>query len=119
MQMSGKWPDAIFIPVGGGGLIAGIAAYVKQIAPNVSIIGVEESGANLLQASLEAKGRIRFTNVNCFTNDVAMKELGQENFRICANFVDEVITVTTDEICSAIRDVFGDTRSLMEPLGAV
>ncbi|KAL0587336.1 hypothetical protein ABG067_002952 [Albugo candida] len=118
-QMSGKWPDAIFVPVGGGGLIAGIAAYVKRIAPNVSIIGVEESGANLLQESCKAKKRVRFTNVNCFTNDVAMKQIGQENFRICTDLVDKVITVSTDEICSAIRDVFEDTRSLMEPLGAL
>lgn len=117
--MSGKWPDAIFVPVGGGGLIAGIAAYVKRIAPNVSIIGVEESGANLLQESCKAKKRVRFTNVNCFTNDVAMKQIGQENFRICTDLVDKVITVSTDEICSAIRDVFEDTRSLMEPLGTL
>uniref|UniRef100_K3X2T2 threonine ammonia-lyase n=1 Tax=Globisporangium ultimum (strain ATCC 200006 / CBS 805.95 / DAOM BR144) TaxID=431595 RepID=K3X2T2_GLOUD len=116
---SGQWPDAIFVPVGGGGLISGLATFVKEVAPSVKVIGVETEGANLLQESLKHGERVTFANVNRFTEEVGIKSIGEENFRLCKEFVDDVVTVTTDEICSAIKDVFGDTRSLMEPTGAI
>jgi threonine dehydratase len=116
---AGDLPNAIFVPVGGGGLISGVAAYVKEVAPSVRIIGVEPEGANLLEASLHANERVSFSVVNRFTDDVGVRVMGKENFRLCKELVDDVVQVTTDEICSAIKDVFGDTRSLMEPLGAI
>lgn len=118
-ETSGHWPDAIFCPVGGGGLISGIAAFVKEIAPQVRIIGVELEGANLLQQSLSLQQHASFPSVNRFTDDVGIRRLGEENYRICQELVDEVVNVSTDEICAAIKDVFGDTRSLMEPIGAI
>lgn len=105
------------MPVGGGGLISGLAAFVKDVAPSVKIIGVETEGANLLQESLKRGERVIFSNVNRFTEEVGIKSIGEENFRLCKDLVDDVVTVTTDEICAAIKDVFGDTRSLMEPTG--
>jgi threonine dehydratase len=118
-ETAGQWPDAIFAPVGGGGLIAGIAAFVKEVAPSVKIIGVETEGANLLQESMRLGERVSFPLVNRFTEEVGIQSIGVENFRLCKDLVDEVVTVSTDEICSAIKDVFGDTRSLMEPTGAI
>lgn len=117
--MAGAWPDAIFVPVGGGGLISGLAAFVKEVAPSVKIIGVETDGANLLQESLKRGERVTFAAVNRFTEEVGIRSIGEENFRLCREFVDDVVTVSTDEICAAIKDVFGDTRSLMEPTGAI
>ncbi|TMW62169.1 hypothetical protein Poli38472_009662 [Pythium oligandrum] len=116
---AGELPDAIFAPVGGGGLIAGIAAFVKEVAPTVRIIGVEQEGANLLQVSRQKRECVSFPVVNRFTDDVGIRALGEENYRLCSALVDDVVTVSTDEICSAIKDIFGDTRSLMEPLGAI
>jgi cysteine synthase len=99
-------------------LIAGLAAYVKEVAPHVKVIGVEAEGANLLEKSLEEGSLVSIPSVNRFTEEVGIQTLGTENFRLCKKLVDEVVTVSTDEICSAIKDVFGDTRSLMEPTGA-
>ncbi|CAI5747203.1 unnamed protein product [Peronospora destructor] len=118
-ETAGDRPTAIFAPVGGGGLIAGLAAYVKEVAPDVKIIGVEAESANLLEKSLQQGLPVVFPNANRFTDKVGIKTIGTENFRLCKDLVDEVITVSTDEICSAIKDVFGDTRSLMEPTGAI
>lgn len=103
--------------MGGGGLIAGLAAYVKEVAPDVKIIGVEAEGANLLGESLKKGSPVTIPSVNRFTEEVGIQTIGTENFRLCKDLVDEVVTVSTDEICSAIKDVFGDTRSLMEPTG--
>lgn len=119
VQTAGSWPDAIFAPVGGGGLISGIAAYIKEVAPSVKVIGVEAEGANILEESLKYGERRAFPLVNRFTEEVGIQSLGVENFRLCKNLVDEIVTVSTDEICSAIKDVFGDTRSLMEPSGMI
>lgn len=105
--------------MGGGGLISGLAAYVKEVAPSVKVIGVETEGANLLQTSLRRGERVTFSTVNRFTEEVGVRAIGEENFRLCRSLVDDVVTVTTDEICAAIKDVFGDTRSLMEPTGAI
>uniref|UniRef100_A0AAV1UV99 Threonine dehydratase n=1 Tax=Peronospora matthiolae TaxID=2874970 RepID=A0AAV1UV99_9STRA len=118
-ETAGDRPTAIFAPVGGGGLIAGLAVYVKEVAPDVKIIGVEAEGANILAQSLQQGSPATLMSVNRFTEEVGIKKIGTENYRLCKDLVDEVITVSTDEICSAIKDVFGDTRSLMEPTGAI
>ncbi|KAL7689160.1 putative threonine dehydratase, ACT-like domain, pyridoxal-phosphate dependent enzyme [Plasmopara halstedii] len=118
-ETAGDRPAAIFAPVGGGGLIAGLAAYIKEVAPGVKLIGVEAEGANLLESSLKAGSPVTLPSVNRFTEEVGIRTVGLENFRLCKDVVDEVITVSTDEICIAIKDVFGDTRSLVEPTGAI
>ena len=110
---------AVFVPVGGGGLLAGIATYIKQIRPEVRIIGVEPFEADALYRSLEAKQRVRLEKVGLFADGVAVREVGQENFRLCQRWVDEVIRVDTDAICAAIKDIFEDTRTVMEPSGAL
>jgi len=105
--------------VGGGGLIAGIGAYVKRIAPHVKIIGVETYDANAMVQSLAKGERVFLKEVGLFADGAAVKQVGEETFRICQEVVDEVIQVTTDETCAAIRDVFEDTRSIVEPAGAL
>jgi len=111
--------DAIFVPVGGGGLISGIAAYVKRVAPHTRIIGVEPVDSNAMQASLAAGKRVTLPHVNLFADGVAVKQVGVETFRLCRELVDEMVLVDTDEICAAIKDVFEDTRSIVEPSGAL
>ncbi len=111
--------DAIFVPVGGGGLIAGIAAYVKRVRPSVKIIGVEPVDADAMTRSLKARKRIRLDQVGLFADGVAVKEVGEETFRLCRELVDEMLRVETDEICAAIKDVFEDTRVVLEPAGAL
>ncbi|HVC50332.1 MAG TPA: threonine ammonia-lyase, biosynthetic, partial [Burkholderiales bacterium] len=98
--------DAIFVPVGGGGLIAGIAAYVKRISPSTRIIGIEPVDANAMSLSLAAGHRVRLDQVGLFADGVAVKQVGDQTFRLCQNLVDEMIEVSTDEICAAIKDVF-------------
>ncbi len=110
---------AIFVPVGGGGLIAGIASYVKAIRPEVKVIGVEPLEADAMYRSLEAGRRIVLDRVGIFADGVAVREVGVLTFPIVQAAVDEVIRVSNDEICAAIKDVFDDTRSLMEPAGAL
>jgi threonine dehydratase len=111
--------DAIFVPVGGGGLIAGIAAYVKFVRPEIKIIGVEPDDADCLKRALKAKRRIIIKQVGLFADGVAVKQIGEEPFRLAQKYVDDVITVNTDEICAAIKDIFDDTRSIAEPAGAL
>lgn len=111
--------DAIFVPVGGGGLIAGVAAYVKYLRPEVRIIGVEPVGSNCLQAALAADERVVLSKVETFADGVAVAQVGAHNFELCRQLVDEVITVTTDQICAAVRDIYEDTRSIAEPSGAL
>ncbi|MBP7275027.1 MAG: threonine ammonia-lyase, biosynthetic [Kiritimatiellae bacterium] len=111
--------DAIFVPVGGGGLIAGVAAYVKNVRPEIRIIGVEAEDSACLKAAMEAGRRVRLSQVGIFADGVAVAEIGQEPFRIARECVDEVITASTDEICAAVKDVFDDTRSIAEPAGAL
>jgi len=110
---------AIFVPVGGGGLIAGIAAYVKFVRPDIRIIGVEPDDADCLNQALKAGKRVKLEQVGLFADGVAVKKIGRESFRLAQQFVDEVITVSTDEICAAIKDIFDDTRSVAEPAGAL
>lgn len=111
--------DAIFIPVGGGGLIAGIAAYVKFVSPDTKIIGVEPDDADCLNRAMQAKRRVTIKQVGLFADGVAVKQVGKEPFRLAQRYVDEVITVNTDEICAAIKEIFDDTRSVAEPAGAL
>ena len=111
--------DAIFVPVGGGGLISGIAAYVKRVRPSVRIVGVEPVDAAAMTRSLQKKKRIRLDHVGLFADGVAVKEVGQETFRLCRSLVDEMVLVDTDEMCAAIKDVFEDTRVILEPAGAL
>ena len=109
----------IFVPVGGGGLIAGIAQYVKALRPDVKIIGVEPEDSNAMGLSLKAKKRVCLDHVGIFADGVAVKEVGARTFAIAEQYVDEVITVTTDQICSAIKAIFEETRSVLEPAGAL
>ena len=111
--------DAIFVPVGGGGLIAGIAAYVKYLRPEVKVIGVEPDDAACLYHALQSGERIVLDQVGIFADGVAVRQVGEEPFRIARQCVDEVILVNTDEICAAIKDIFEDTRSIAEPAGAL
>jgi len=112
-------PHAIFVPVGGGGLIAGIAAYVKSIYPQVKIIGVEPEDAPTLHAALAADERVILSEVGLFADGVAVKQIGAEPFRIARETVDEVVLVSTDAICAAIKDIYDDTRGIAEPAGAL
>ena len=111
--------DAIFVPVGGGGLISGIAAYVKSINPKVRIVGVEPVDADAMTRSLKAGRRIKLDHVGLFADGVAVKEVGRETFRLCRALVDEMVLADTDEMCAAIKDVFEDTRVVLEPAGAL
>ncbi|MDH5300280.1 MAG: threonine ammonia-lyase, biosynthetic [Gammaproteobacteria bacterium] len=122
MEILRQHPDpihAIFVPVGGGGLIAGVAAYVKQLYPQVKIIGVEPEDAGCLYAAMQAGKRVILDQVGIFADGVAVRQVGEEPFRICRDTVDEVILCTTDEICAAIKHMFDDTRSIVEPAGAL
>ena len=111
--------DAIFVPVGGGGLIAGIAAYVKRVAPKTRVIGVEPVDSNAMQRSLAAGRRVTLPHVNLFADGVAVRQVGRETFRLCRELVDSMVLVDTDEICAAIKDMFEDTRTVVEPAGAL
>ncbi|MFA7241319.1 MAG: threonine ammonia-lyase, biosynthetic [Sulfuricellaceae bacterium] len=110
---------AIFIPVGGGGLIAGIAAYVKRLRPETRIIGVEPKDADAMYQSLKQDKRVCLAQVGIFADGVAVKQVGEETFRLCRKLVDEIVLVDTDAICAAIKDMFEDTRSILEPAGAL
>jgi threonine dehydratase len=109
----------VFVPVGGGGLISGIAAYIKSIRPDVKVIGVEPEGANAMLQSLHHGKICRLNKVDGFADGVAVRQVGDVCFDLCQQLVDGVMTVKTDEICAAIKDVFNETRSILEPAGAV
>ena len=111
--------DAIFIAVGGGGLCAGVAAYVKNLRPDIKIIAVESDDAACLDAAMKAGRRVRLKEVGIFADGTAVAQIGKETFRLLKDLVDEVITVSTDEICAAIKDVYNDTRAICEPSGAL
>ncbi|MEH2287225.1 threonine ammonia-lyase, biosynthetic [Nostoc sp.] len=110
---------AIFVAIGGGGLISGIGAYVKRLRPEIKIIGVEPIDADAMSQSLKAGHRVRLSQVGLFADGVAVREVGEETFRLCQQYVDEIILVGTDDTCAAIKDVFEDTRSILEPAGAL
>jgi threonine dehydratase len=110
---------AIFVAIGGGGLISGIAAYVKRLRPEIKIIGVEPVDADSMNQSLKAGHRVTLDQVGLFADGVAVKQVGEETFRLCQQYLDEIILVSTDDTCAAIKDVFEDTRSIVEPAGAL
>ena len=110
---------AIFAPVGGGGLIAGVAAYVKALQPGVRVIGVQTTDSDAMARSLEAGRRVRLAEVGLFSDGTAVRMVGQHTFHLARRYVDEILRVDTDQICAAIQDVFQDTRSILEPAGAL
>ncbi|HZF24708.1 MAG TPA: threonine ammonia-lyase, biosynthetic [Steroidobacteraceae bacterium] len=110
---------SIFVPVGGGGLIAGIAAYSKYLYPRVKIIGVEPEDAAAMYESLKAHQRVTLERVGIFADGVAVRRVGEETFRLAREHVDEIILVNTDQVCAAIQDIFEDTRAIAEPAGAL
>ncbi|WP_028864573.1 threonine ammonia-lyase, biosynthetic [Psychromonas aquimarina] len=111
--------DKIFIPVGGGGLAAGIAVYIKQLLPDIKIIAVEPEDAACLKEALQQGEPVTLSKVGLFADGVAVKTIGAETFRLCQKYIDEVITVNSDEICAAVKDIFDDTRAISEPAGAL
>ena len=119
LRQSGGKLDAIFVPVGGGGLLAGIAVYVKYLYPAVRIIGVEPRDAAGMYESLRAGRRVTLERVGMFADGVAVRRVGEETFKLCRGLVDEIMLTETDEICAAIQDIFEDTRSIVEPAGAL
>jgi threonine dehydratase len=118
-QHPGELIHAIFVAVGGGGLISGIAAYVKNLFPSIRVIGVEPEDSAAMTRSLQAKQRITLDRVGIFADGVAVRRVGEETFRLCSQYVDEMILVSTDEICAAIQDIFEDNRTIVEPAGAL
>lgn len=110
---------AIFVAIGGGGLAAGVAAYVKQVRPDVKVIGVEPADSDAMYQSLKAGRRVRLDRVGLFADGVAVRQVGVEPFRLCRRYLDEVVRVDTDDICAATKDVFEDTRAVLEPAGAL
>jgi len=119
LAQSATTPDAVFVPIGGGGLIAGIAAYIKSRAPGVLVIGVEPDDSAGMRESLAAGHPVTLDHVGIFADGVAVRRVGDETFRLCREYVDDIITVGTDQICAAVRDIYEDTRSIVEPAGAL
>jgi threonine dehydratase len=122
MEILRQWQaplDAIFVAVGGGGLIGGIAAYVKRVRPEVAIIGVQPEDSDAMARSLAAGRRVALAHVGLFADGVAVKEVGKETFRLARKYVDDMVVVDTDAICAALKDVFEDTRAILEPAGAL
>ncbi len=119
LQQHPTKPDIIFVPVGGGGLIAGICAYVKYLNPEIKIIGVESDEAPSLKRSMEAGKPVLLDKIGIFADGAAVRLVGEETFRVANKYVDEVLLVSNDEICAAVKDIFEDTRSIPEPAGAL
>jgi threonine dehydratase len=122
MEILRQWQgplDAIFVAVGGGGLIAGIASYVKRVRPEIKVIGVQPIDSDAMARSLAAGRRVKLPHVGLFADGVAVKQVGAETFRIVRELVDEMVLVDTDATCAALKDVFEDTRSILEPAGAL
>ncbi|MFT5429821.1 MAG: threonine dehydratase [Myxococcota bacterium] len=119
LRQHGPDIDVIFVPVGGGGLIAGMSAFIKSLWPHIRIVGVEPVDAASMHDALAAGERVKLDHVGIFVDGVAVRQVGEETFRIARKCVDEIILVSTDEICAAIKDIFEDTRSITEPAGAL
>jgi threonine dehydratase len=119
LRQAGRRLDAIFVPIGGGGLASGVASVVKRLRPGVRIIGVEPEDAAAMHRSLREGHRVVLDQVGLFADGVAVKQVGEETFRICRELLDEVVVVDNDAICAAIKDVFEDTRTVLEPAGAL
>lgn len=109
----------IFVAIGGGGLISGVANYIKAVRPEIKVIGVQMNDSDAMMQSVNAKKRVTLTDVGLFSDGTAVKLVGEETFRIASGLVDEFMTVDTDAVCAAIKDVFVDTRSIVEPAGAL
>jgi threonine dehydratase len=116
---TGPGLDAVFVAIGGGGLISGVANYIKAVAPGVKVIGVQMNDSNAMIQSVDAKQRVTLPDVGLFSDGTAVKLVGEETFRIASNLVDDYVTVDTDAVCAAIKDIFIDTRSIVEPAGAL
>jgi len=110
---------SVFVPIGGGGLVSGIASYIKRLRPAIKVVGVEPVDADAMARSLKAGRRVVLDHVGLFADGVAVKQVGEETFRLCKELLDGVILVDTDQICAAIKDVFEDTRTILEPAGAL
>ncbi|KWZ49228.1 threonine dehydratase [Burkholderia savannae] len=110
---------AIFVPIGGGSLAAGVAAYVKAVRPEIKVIGVQTDDSCAMKRSLDAGERVELAEVGLFSDGTAVKRVGEETFRLCTAYLDDVLTVDTDALCAAIKDVFQDTRSVLEPAGSL
>lgn len=122
MEILRQNPDsihAVFVPIGGGGLAAGIAAYVKNLRPEIRVIGVEPADSDVMRRSIEAGERVELSEVGLFADGVAVKLAGEETFAICRDLLDGIVTVDTDAICGAVKDIFEDTRMVAEPAGAL
>lgn len=119
LRQSPQKPDAIFCAIGGGGLIAGVAAYIKALDPSIKVIGVQTEDSCAMIKSVASNRRINLNDVGLFSDGTAVKQVGVETFKLCKALVDDYITVNTDEICAALRDVFQDTRNILEPAGAL
>lgn len=111
--------DYIFLPVGGGGIAAGVAVIIKQLMPHIKVIGVEAEESACLKAALDAGKPVTLENVGTFADGVAVKRIGDESFRLCQQYLDDTLTVSSDEICAAVKDIFEDTRAISEPAGAL
>ncbi|HDL6964257.1 TPA: threonine ammonia-lyase, biosynthetic [Yersinia enterocolitica] len=111
--------DRVFVPVGGGGLVAGVAVLIKQLMPQIKVIGVEAEDSACLRAALDAGKPVSLARVGLFAEGVAVKRIGDEPFRLCQEYLDEVITVDSDAICAAVKDLFEDVRAIAEPSGAL
>ncbi len=110
---------AVFVAVGGGGLIGGVGAYIKLVRPDIKIIGVQTTDSDAMTRSLHSGRRVTLTDVGLFSDGTAVKQVGEETFRLAKKYVDEMILVDTDAVCAAIKDVFTETRSILEPAGAL
>ncbi|WP_038318750.1 threonine ammonia-lyase, biosynthetic [Kingella kingae] len=110
---------AIFVPIGGGGLAAGVAAFIKQVRPDIKVIGVQTNDSCAMKVSVMAGKRVELKDVGLFSDGTAVKLVGEETFRMCHDLLDEIITVDTDAVCGALKDIFDDTRSICEPAGAL
>lgn len=122
VEICRQHPDelhAVFVPIGGGGLAAGVATFMKYLRPDVKIIGVEPADSNCMQQAIARKRRVELDQVGIFADGVAVKIAGKETFRLCRKYLDDIIVCSVDEICAAIKDVFDDTRTLLEPAGAL
>ena len=122
MEIVSQHPDdihAVFVPIGGGGLAAGVAAFIKQVRPEIKVIGVQTHDSCCMKQSVEAGEIVHLKDVGLFSDGTAVKVVGDETFRLCKELLDEIITVDTDAVCGAVKDIFDDTRSITEPAGAL
>src|SRR5204862_282307 len=111
--------DAVFVAIGGGGLISGVANYIKAVRPDIKVVGVQMNDSDAMMQSVAAKKRVTLSDVGLFSDGTAVKLVGEETFRVARELVDEYMTVDTDAVCAAIKDIFVDTRSIVEPAGAL